>query len=1089
MSTEDLVYDLVAEWDRRQQDGEDVSAEIICGDHPELAPMVAERIVSVKKITAMMPNDQDDEDDYLSLPDFAIQSTEQDDAADVTTALSLDDFESCVTSAGLMTAEQLSSFQSGLTSPVDATGLARQLVRQRRLTRFQAEALCDGKGEGLVYGDYVILDRIGAGGMGQVFKARHRRMKRVVALKILPPETVASPNAVERFEREVEAAARLIHPNIVTAYDAREDNGVHYLVMECVDGSDLSSIVKTNGPLSVAKSVDYIRQAATGLAFAHSKGVVHRDIKPANLLVDGEGVVKILDMGLARVEQSTNGNGHAVTQAEITQDGSVFGTVDYMAPEQALDTKTADARADIYSLGCTLHYLLTGQPVYRGTSLMAKMMAHKEADIPVLDEQREGVPAELSAVFEKMLAKEPDDRYQTAAALLADLEDVADGSEDEESAMDAAPPQETALEVQSKETASASFDQTIDLQDAAGNADDLLPLPVGEGRGEGSPADSSPHPRGHFETGIREGEAPAEPSFPVVSARQEPRPPGFETASNLLPNGEGTFATRSKTRVDWRILAGGVVAVLALAFVGWLYHAGIIFKVELAEGIIRIETNVPDVDVFVDNERAIRLTYSKDRKTIEVTVKPGAKTLSVSKDGFEAEVTEFSLKTQKGPIEVTFEPVKPDPVKPDKKQMPTPVDGDMDREVAEWALSVGGRVSVSTGPGQGVSTSKVDDLPKEAFSVVGIILRLTRGIQEEDYIDQFTKLQHLKGLDALWLPPDQSVSDRVLETIASHWSSPPGTGRLWIDGTSITDAGLKHLSEMPNLGQLDLTGLEITDAGLKHVGTLPNLVHLSLGGTKITDDGIEHLVHLPLTHLTLGACPEITDRALQYASNWPNLYLLELTETRVTDAGLQHLEGLEKLAHLWVARTNVSTAGVERLLGKLPAIEWITLGDVTKLAPDHEGLARLQKVRPHCKIGMLPVGSGFPNPVLWRAFWVLWLDGSLEGAVEGGEPIEISNVEAAPDNLHRIISINFDDNQYLNDACAERFKSYRGLQRLSLRNTNLTNDAVDDLKSLKALEEMDLTGTKITAYGITVIKAALPNCKVVWEGDGSDQGE
>jgi len=227
---------------------------------------------------------------------------------------------------------------------------------------------------------------------------------------------------------------------------------------------------------------------------------------------------------------------------------------------------------------------------------------------------------------------------------------------------------------------------------------------------------------------------------------------------------------------------------------------------------------------------------------------------------------------------------------------------------------------------------------------------------------------------------------------------------------------------------------------------------------------LKHLVNLPLKNLTLSDT-RVTDDGLQHVSNWPNLVNLFLVETQVTDAGLQYLEGLKKLRALGLYRTNVSIEGVERLFEKLPAIESISLGDM-KLTPDHEGLARLQKARPHCEIYMNPSCYGAdPNPVLWRAFWVLWLDGSLEAAVENGEPIEISNVEAAPDNLHRITSINFNDNQYLNDACVLRFKIYKGLKRLSLRNTDLTNAAIDDLKSLKDLEEMDLTGTKMTAQG------------------------
>ena len=187
-----------------------------------------------------------------------------------------------------------------------------------------------------------------------------------------------------RFQREAKAAAKLNHPNIVTAYDADQANGVHFLVMEYVDGKDLSVLVKKNGPLPVGKAVNYILQAARGLEFAHKHGVIHRDIKPANLLLNAEGTVKILDMGLARVEST----GTAATQAELTGTGAVMGTVDYMAPEQGVSTHSADARADIYSLGCTLHYLLIGRAAYDGENVSAKLVAHHTHPIPNLRQLR-----------------------------------------------------------------------------------------------------------------------------------------------------------------------------------------------------------------------------------------------------------------------------------------------------------------------------------------------------------------------------------------------------------------------------------------------------------------------------------------------------------------------------------------------------------------------------------------------------------------------------------------------------------------------------------------------------------------------------
>ena len=251
--------------------------------------------------------------------------------------------------------------------------------------------------------------------MGQVFKAEHRRMKRVVAIKTLPKAFLKDAAAVARFQREVEAAAKLSHPNIVAAFDADEADGVNFLVMEYVAGSDLSAFVKKCGPLPVAKAVNYILQAARGLDYAHKHGVIHRDIKPANLLLDSEGTVKILDMGLARFDTASN----VATQAELTGSGAVMGTVDYMAPEQALSAKHADARADVYSLGCSLYYLLTGRAAYDGDSMMAKLLAHREQPTPSLGTE---VPEEVQAVFQKMVAKKFESRFQTMSEVVAALE-------------------------------------------------------------------------------------------------------------------------------------------------------------------------------------------------------------------------------------------------------------------------------------------------------------------------------------------------------------------------------------------------------------------------------------------------------------------------------------------------------------------------------------------------------------------------------------------------------------------------------------------------------------------------------------------
>jgi formylglycine-generating enzyme required for sulfatase activity len=336
-------------------------------------------------------------------------------------AVSLEQFVQHLTQSGLMSAPEIAAFQDSLPPlkrPKDAETFAQELISAHKLTRYQAHLVQQGEVTGLVFGDYRVLDKLGQGGMGVVLKAEHRRMKRVVAVKMISGAALKSPDAVKRFYREVEAAAKLNHPNIVQAHDACEHDGVHYLVMEYVEGKDLGATVKEKGPLPVAEAVDYIIQAARGLQYAHEQGIIHRDIKPANLLVDKKGTLKILDMGLARVAGLVE---EEDDKDRLTASGQVMGTLDYMAPEQAMDTHQADARADIYALGCTLYRLLTGELLFKCDSLAKTIWAHQQAPIPSISKVRADVPAQLDAACRKMVAKKPAERQQSMDEVIADL--------------------------------------------------------------------------------------------------------------------------------------------------------------------------------------------------------------------------------------------------------------------------------------------------------------------------------------------------------------------------------------------------------------------------------------------------------------------------------------------------------------------------------------------------------------------------------------------------------------------------------------------------------------------------------------------
>jgi serine/threonine-protein kinase len=284
---------------------------------------------------------------------------------------------------------------------------------------------------GVLLGDYEIQQELGRGGMGVVYLAKHKLMRRVVAVKVLSVAASSDPELVQRFLREVEMAAVLNHPHVVTAYDAQQIDGLTYLVLEYVPGVDLASYIKQNGPLSQRTAVHCILQAARGIAHAHRARIIHRDIKPHNLLylppsahspselpsTQGAqyGTVKVLDVGLARA----NWDQPKASDLRLTNCGTMMGTVEFMSPEQAMDSRSADARSDIYSLGCTLHFLLTGRPPFVCTSLAKTVQAHAREAPPPLDLEPETDPdqrintAKLNKIYLRMMEKKPEARFQT----------------------------------------------------------------------------------------------------------------------------------------------------------------------------------------------------------------------------------------------------------------------------------------------------------------------------------------------------------------------------------------------------------------------------------------------------------------------------------------------------------------------------------------------------------------------------------------------------------------------------------------------------------------------------------------------------
>ena len=509
-------------------------------------------------------------------------------------ALALDRFSQRLAESGLLTDAEVASLIEALPAdrrPQDGEQLARLLVKQKKLTVYQAQQIYAGKGRSLALGNYIVLDKLGQGGMGTVLKAEHRRMERIVAIKVLSPAVVKKPDALLRFQREVKMAARLEHPNIVTAYDADEAGGVHFLVMQYVDGVDLANLVNQQGTLPVDQAVSCILQAARGLDYAHRQAVIHRDVKPSNLLIDQEGTVKVLDMGLARIDVGAD------EQDQLTLSGQIMGTVDYMAPEQALDTRAADARADIYSLGATLWFLLTGRAMYQGETIMQKLRAHECSPIPSLAQYCRGVTPELETIYRTMVAKRPQQRYQTMGEVVSVLENcLANLPVTSPSAQGGRSPLRPSASQASLNLASVS-------RTGATTRSQPPQVPV-QANTVYQPSEVDTDPNTH--------DAITRPS--VLTRTLQHVPTWYSRGRNV-----------------YLALSGGFAVLLAV----------LVLYVPSKHGTIRVEIGDPQIQVAI---KGTDIVFSQAGGPQDITLSPGDKTLVVKRGDFTFETNDFTLR-------------------------------------------------------------------------------------------------------------------------------------------------------------------------------------------------------------------------------------------------------------------------------------------------------------------------------------------------------------------------------------------------------------------------------------------------------------
>ncbi|MGQ9821167.1 MAG: protein kinase domain-containing protein [Thermogutta sp.] len=502
-------------------------------------------------------------------------------------AMTVEQFLDLVLRSQLVERDRLQRFLAQLPPEVNkstltAEEMADHLCRAELLTRWQSQKILEGRYKGFFLGKYRLLDHLGTGGMSSVYLAEHVLMQRRVAIKVLPKHRVQDSSYLARFHREAQAAAALDHRNIVRAYDVDNDGVNHYLVMEYVEGRDLQRIVRQDGPLPAHLAADYIRQAAEGLAHAHQAGLIHRDIKPANLLVDAKGTIKVLDLGLARFTADETAS------LTIAYDENVLGTADYLSPEQALDSHRVDARADIYSLGCTLYFLLTGQPPFPEGTLPQRLMKHQKEMPPDIRAARPDVPEDLAAICFKMMAKKPADRYasaeQVAAVMSKWLTDhgfsIADGS-GRGSAVVQSLREETALTA-GKPSSSKKLPSAKPLADEDGSSRAGAKPRTAEGTAA-SPRKSGAVPIVKPDVG-RQADSGKPTVLPVAKPLDEPQSPtepaGFpglqieeDPLLSLVRSGRvtGRGRTNAPPAPWWLWAVGGVGLIACIALAAYLF--------------------------------------------------------------------------------------------------------------------------------------------------------------------------------------------------------------------------------------------------------------------------------------------------------------------------------------------------------------------------------------------------------------------------------------------------------------------------------------------------------------------------------------
>ncbi len=708
-------------------------------------------------------------------------------------------------------------------------------------------------------GPYELLEKLGEGGMGAVYKALHSSLEKIVALKVLPRDRL-HPDAVARFKREMKAVGKLDHPNLVRATDAGEMDGEHFLVMEYVDGVDLSELLRRVGPLAAADACELMRQAAVGLQHAHQRGMVHRDIKPNNIMLTwadellGEGSpplgaglptppsVKILDMGLALLSEPAAGG-----KGDLTSTGQMMGTIEYMSPEQGLDTHSVDHRSDIYSLGATLYKLLCGKAPFSGEKYNTPgkiLVALATQQPPSITAQRDDLPAGLAAVVDRMLAKDPAQRYRAAAEVAQALAPYAAGADLPR--LSAAESRTPLRDVQESTSPTATADSP--------NTSPATTKPLLESR--------TPIVAGTLRV----------PAFPHTECA------GYDLSPNALTATlQPLLARLGKTAYLRPALISIAAALLFLA-------AATIIRIRTADGTLILTVDDPKVIVEIDGQKAL-VKQTPNGKALEISVDPGDHTLVVkTADGILLKTDDrFTMEAGgKKQLTAVLERDKPATIVSTPSTNP-------DRRAAEWVLSIGGTINIQE-YGQERPIAAVGDLPRGAFELTRVNLDLNLKVSDAG----LAVFKDCKNLTGLLLAVTQ-VSDVGL----AHFKDCKNLAGLGLGSTKVSDAGLAHFKDCENLTHLHLDNTQVSDTGLAHFKDCKNLSFLSLNSTKVSDAGLAHFQNCEnLAELSLIGS-QVSDASLERLADFPKLNSLSITKTKVTEAGVKKLS--VALPRCWIA--------------------------------------------------------------------------------------------------------------------------------------------------------------------------------------------